>query len=164
MQKLKATLRKHLCSAKKTVFLGVGSDLRADDAAGLIVAENLSRLFKNNPYFKSVFGSTSPENLTGEIKQFCPTHVLIIDSADLGKKPGCAEVVDFDNIQGTNIGTHRMSLKVMADYLKACLGCKVVLLCIQPKIVSFGLKPSQEIKKTAKVLAKLIRDVFSAKE
>ncbi|MBI4708083.1 MAG: hydrogenase 3 maturation endopeptidase HyCI [Candidatus Omnitrophica bacterium] len=162
MQKLKATLKKHLRSAKKTVFLGVGSDLRADDAAGLIVTGNLSRLFKNNPCFKSIFGSTSPENLTGEIKQFCPTHVLIIDSADLGKKAGYAEVVDLDNIHGTNLGTHRMSLKVMADYLTACLGCKVILLCIQPKTVAFGLKPSQEIKKSAQLLAKLIKDVFSA--
>ena len=53
MPNLKTILKKKLKDAKKIAVLGIGSALRSDDAAGLLVAEELKKI--KNPKIKSFF-------------------------------------------------------------------------------------------------------------
>ena len=61
------------CSNPKICVLGIGSEFKADDAAGVIIAQQLQTKLEDK---KCVFGSsvlcidgsTAPENFTGDIK------------------------------------------------------------------------------------------------
>ncbi|MDD5634254.1 MAG: hydrogenase maturation protease, partial [Candidatus Omnitrophica bacterium] len=117
MQTLKATLRNELKNAGKVAILGIGSELRGDDAAGVLVARKCERCFEKVGHVKVFHGSTAPENFTGEIKKFKPTHIIMIDSADIKKSAGEVAVIDLNNIGGVSFSTHRLPTKIMAEYL-----------------------------------------------
>ena len=164
MQNLKTILRKKLKSAERIAILGVGSDLRGDDAAGELVVRQLQSRRKNirtKPEVKFFFGSTAPENLTGEIKRFKPTHIIIIDSADLGKKPGTIKLLDPRDIGGVSFSTHSLPTKVLVDYLVHSLDCKVLVFAIQPQSLVFGKSVSKEVSVSIGELAAAIQSAVS---
>ncbi|MCL2479599.1 MAG: hydrogenase 3 maturation endopeptidase HyCI [Treponema sp.] len=140
MSDIRGLLAGVLAGAGKVAVLGCGSLMRGDDAAGQLIAERLSGLDGNA---KAFCGSSAPENFTGEIKRFCPDELLIIDAAELGKKPGTAELILPENVTGATFSTHMLPLKVMLDYLHRETGCRVHLLGIQAASLEFadGLTP-----------------------
>lgn len=129
--------------------LGIGSDLRGDDAAGLIIADNLSRtcpdLLKNRLYV--IYGSTAPENFTGEIKKVKPTHLVIVDCADMGLEPGEVGIVDEDDIKGVSFSTHTLPISIIVNYLKQDIDFKALVIGIQPLDTDFGSEVSQKVLK-----------------
>jgi len=163
MQNLQKTLKAKLKSAKKIAVLGVGSDLRGDDFAGEFVAKELDLICKNkcrHPEVRFFFGSTAPENLTGEIKKFKPTHIVIIDSAELNKKPGSVKVLTLREIGGVSFSTHRLPTKIMVDYLRKSLACKFVIIGIQPKSLLFGKPFSREVRKALSGLLAALKEAI----
>ena len=83
MPNLEKFLKNRLKEASRVAILAIGSEFRGDDAAGLLVAENLKKLLKvSSRKFKVFIGATAPENLTGDIKRFNPSHILLVDSID----------------------------------------------------------------------------------
>ena len=82
---LKIALTNSLKGVNKLAILGVGSELRGDDIAGMVAAEIIQKA--NHKNITVFLGATAPENLTGEIKKFNPSHLLIIDAADTSSKP-----------------------------------------------------------------------------
>jgi len=81
-------LKAFFAGAERVAVMGIGSRLRGDDAAGLLTAALLRRaLARQQVGVKTlvVSGDTAPENVTGEIKKFRPTHLLILDAADTGR-------------------------------------------------------------------------------
>jgi hydrogenase 3 maturation protease len=140
--------------------LGVGSPLRGDDAAGVLAAQMLEKaLAESAPSAEvAVFhGYTAPENLTGEIKRFKPTHLLILDAADVGRKPGHIELIDPDVVtHNASASTHALPFSVFAAYLRASFPCDVVILGIQPAGHDFGEKMSPAVAKAAEELCTLI--------
>jgi hydrogenase maturation protease HycI len=125
------------------VVVGVGSRLRSDDAAGLEIAEKLGALSLPGVY--AVMGHTAPENVTGEIRTFAPSHVLFVDAADFGAAPGSVRIFESADIGGMTSSTHTLPLHVIADYLTQELGCRVVFLGLQPKSLAFGDAISNEV-------------------
>jgi hydrogenase maturation protease len=105
-------LKKSLVKAASAVLLGVGSDLRGDDRAGLLVAEKIKN---QKSKIKILVGGTAPENLTGEIKRLKPSHLIIVDSADFGAAPGTVEVIGYERIGGYSFSTHSAPLKMITD-------------------------------------------------
>jgi len=55
-------------------------------------------------------GGTVPENFTGLIKRENPTHIILLDAADMGKPPGYIKIIKKDEISQYNISTHAMPL------------------------------------------------------
>jgi hydrogenase 3 maturation protease len=163
VKNLKATLQNKLKDAKKIALLGIGSELRGDDAAGIIVAKLLDKPFRGinkKIKFKVFIGETAPENLTGEIKRFAPTHMIIVDSADLKKKTGQIALLDPENTTGVSFCTHQLPFKIMADYLYQAIKCEIMIIGIQPGRLDFGSVASKEIKKSAKSIADIIKEVL----
>lgn len=166
MQKLTKTLKIKLKGAKRIAILGVGSDLRADDAAGEIVARTLESICRNkcaHPQVGFFFGATAPENLTGEVKKFKPTHLIIIDSAELGRRPGAIRLLNPREVGGVSFSTHRIPTKIMVDYLRKSTGCKAIIIGIQPKSLVFGKSLSREVKKTIKELSAALKEALLGK-
>ena len=98
--------------------------------------------------------------MTGEVKKFKPTHVLIVDAADLGAKPGSAELIDFHKTGGVTFSTHQLPMNILSSYLSQELSCEVILLGIQPKSLEFGSKPSKEIKAAVNRISSIIRKLL----
>lgn len=154
-------LKKWLTNCHKLVVLGIGNPLRGDDALGL---EILRRLEGKVPSHVALIEcQTTPENFTGKIKRLKPTHVLMIDAASFGAKPGKVKLIPPEKIAGMALSTHAMPLFMLAEILQKSIGAKVALLGVQPKTVDFGegLTPELEkaVEKTAEVLAGLMTDV-----
>lgn len=156
MQKLAALLKSKLENAQRIAVIGVGSELRADDAAGILAAKYLQEENKGSSKLQVFFGGTAPENLSGEIKKFNPTHIIIIDSADTGQKPGTIMLINPEDAGGISFSTHMMPLAMLADYFKESLKCETVIIGIQPKTLKFGECVSKEVKKSSRQVSSAI--------
>ena len=152
-------LKKKLHNAQRVAVLGVGSELRGDDVAGLLAAQQIERTITKqttSPEVRVFIGETAPENLTGEIKKFQPTHLIIIDSAELNKEPGHIEIMEPETIGGTSFCTHSLPLKIVIGYLLESFKFQAIIIGIQPKTLTFGAQPTKEVVAAAKRIAKTI--------
>jgi hydrogenase 3 maturation protease len=131
-------------SRRPVAVLGVGSPLRSDDAAGLRLAALVSRAAL--PGVHAIDGGPAPENCTAEVRRLCPSHLVIVDAADMGEPPGTIRVIPPGLIGSTSFGTHGLPLGVVADYLRSEVGCRVVVIGVQPKSLSFGEELSPEVE------------------
>lgn len=156
-QDLHEILTRDLFGAVKVAVLGIGSDLRADDVAGMLIAQQLGSKIKRSAklkkHVKIFLGNTAPENLTGDIKSYKPSHLVLIDSCDMNKKAGGIGIIRPEDIGGITFSTHQLPLKIIVDYMQRSINCEIIILGIQPKVLKFGLKPSKEVLKTAKELS-----------
>jgi hydrogenase 3 maturation protease len=160
---LRNKLKSNLEGAARIAVLGVGSDLRADDFAGMLVAQELdnsSKTINRSVQFKVFFGHTAPENLSGEIRKFNPSHVVIIDAAEVGKKPGQVELFTPEDAGGISFSTHKLPIKVLAQYLTQSFGCKVAIIGIQPKSLDFDKPVSKEVSASVKAVSNTVKDVI----
>ncbi len=165
MPTLKTLLLEKIKKAKRIAVLGVGSDLRADDAAGMLSAKLIKKRLEKKSRaldLKVFFGETAPENVTGEIKKFKPTHVMIIDSADMGKKAGEVTLLEPKKISNVSFSTHQLPLKILADYLEISLKCRVIIIAIQFKTIKFGASLSKEVKSAAKLISTTLSEVLKS--
>ena len=156
---VKIELEKWLIGKEKIVIAGIGNPIRQDDYVGLKIVEGLQGKVPANVCLLEC--ETVPESYLLDIEQFKPTHVLLIDAAFLGLKPGSArlynaqKIVDFPAIT-----THVLPLKVFCEYVKQSTGAKIALLLVEPKSMEFGEGLSVEVEAAAKkilvVLASLL--------
>ena len=163
MSNLKTLLKNKFIGARKVVVLGVGSTLRGDDAAGMLVAEEIEKYRKKanqGRRLKVLFGETAPENFTGDIRRFDPTHLVIVDCAEFKKKPGSVVLLNPQSIQGISFSTHSLPLKIMTDYLLIDLECEIIIIGIQPKDVHFGVPRSAQILKAVKDVSKAVKETL----
>ncbi|MDP2921296.1 MAG: hydrogenase maturation peptidase HycI [Candidatus Omnitrophota bacterium] len=161
MKNLEIVLKDRLKSAERVAVLGIGSELRGDDIAGILVTEELGKSSKNAKRLKVINGGTAPENFTGEIKNFNPTHLVVIDSASMAKsKPGTIRLIDPGEVGNFSFCTHRLPINIMTDYLIKFIDCEIIIIGIQPKTIDFGAKCSPEIKKSVKRISNAITKVL----
>lgn len=132
--------------------MGVGSELRNDDAAGMIFASELDLLIKSDNLLV-IGGGSAPENFTGVIKEFRPDILFIVDAAFMGLETGEISLLDSKQIEGISFSTHMLPLPLMLDYLKTEAGCETVIIGIQPENTGQGLEVCEKVKTAAKELA-----------
>ncbi len=166
MPTIKKVLQNKLAGARRIAVLGIGSDLRGDDVAGMLAAEDVAKYTIKKPRskIKVFFGSTAPENLTGEIKKFIPTNLIIIDTVEMREKPGTILVLEPGEVGAdVSFSTHKMPAKILAQYFMNSLKCKIIIIGIQPSSIEFGKAPSKDVKSAAKEIASAIRDAIYGK-
>ena len=132
---------------------------------GIAAAQMLENALQATPARMEVsvfLGYTAPENLTGAIKSFKPTHVLILDAADVGRKPGHIQMIDPEALTHNPSGsTHSLPFSVFANYLRSFFSCDVVILGIQPVTNEFSEVLSPQVTAAAKKLSVLITEALS---
>lgn len=128
---------------RRVAVLGVGSVLRSDDAAGVRVAAALGR--RRLPGVDALDGGSAPENCTAELRRISPSHLIIVDCAQMGEAPGAVRLIDAADIGGVSFGTHALPLSVLADYVAREIGCRVTVIGIQPARIEFGEALSPEV-------------------
>ncbi len=160
MLPLKRELKIRLKGAKRVAILGIGSPLRGDDALGLVIIKELKKSLskqKKRMPLKLFSCGITPENYTGEIKKFKPSHILIVDAIDMGKVEGRINIIDArKKSANVSFSTHGLPIKMLMDYLTQSLGCRIVSIGIQPKSIEFGLSISSKVNKAIKKISNLI--------
>ncbi|MFA4843064.1 MAG: hydrogenase 3 maturation endopeptidase HyCI [Candidatus Omnitrophota bacterium] len=164
MQTLTEILRERIKKAKRVAVLGIGSQMRGDDAAGMLIAQQLDKEVKSSR-LKVFFGESVPENIAGSIKKFAPDYLIIIDSADMGKPPGEISMLDpAQCLPSASFSTHRMPVCLLTDFLTFDISCPITLIGIQPKTIEFGKPPAEEVVRSAKNLAEVIKGLIDSNE
>jgi hydrogenase 3 maturation protease len=143
-----------LQGCSKLAVLGIGNPLRGDDAVGLEILRLLKGKVPRN--VRLIESQTVPENFTGEVERFNPSHVLLIDAASFGAKPGVVKLVPPDGIEGVAISTHALPLSIFAEIVQKSVKARVLLLGVQPKTATFVEGLSPEVKKIAKDIAEAL--------
>jgi hydrogenase 3 maturation protease len=148
-----------LKDAAVVVVIGMGNELRADDAVGLHVV----RLLKPFTHEKlKVFeGHMTPEAYIGPACASHPTHVLIVDAAELGQKPGAWQVLSKNNVEQGLFTTHTIpAVEIAAEIQRKC-SAAVVFVGIQPKSRDISLGLSRECQKAAEEISEIIKKTMS---
>ncbi|RLF68359.1 MAG: hydrogenase 3 maturation endopeptidase HyCI [Thermoplasmata archaeon] len=139
----------------KIMVMGVGSTIRGDDGAGPEVASELESL--SLPWVLAVDASTSPESFVGWVEEHRPEHLIIVDVADMGLRPGEVRRIPKEKIGGEFLSTHSLPLTVLWEMLEEAAG-EVVLLGIQPYTTALGSEMSEPVKSAVRRVVELIAE------
>jgi hydrogenase 3 maturation protease len=135
----------------------MGSELHGDDGATLDLINLIEKRRAADSRIKNklavFWGSTAPENCTGEIKAFNPDVVLIVDAADMGLAAGSIYEIPRGELNVSSNFTHGVPIQALAGYLEAECGCVTIVIGIQPANASFGAELSPEMKNSISILA-----------
>ena len=138
----------------RTVFVGVGNELRSDDGIGLLIIEKL----RDRIDFPCINAGQVPENSFGPIVKEQPDTVIIIDAVQLFTKPGSYQILTEMDIQHTGFSTHTLSLAVFMQYLKEAADADVYLLGVQPRSTELGEGLTTELEDSLDELVSLITE------
>ena len=149
----------------RIVVLGVGNDLRGDDAVGIKVAEKIKEwVEKNQEKDILVIATHVPENHVADVIKFAPRKVIVVDTADFMGKPGEFVVLSEDKISEFSPTTHNISLKMLAKVIKKeCILSNPIFtfVLIQPKNVGFGEPMSSEVKSSIDTVTELVKNLIT---
>jgi hydrogenase 3 maturation protease len=128
-------------------IVGIGHELRGDDAAGIVAARELAmRLSPAGDWVRIIEAGPAPENVTGALRRFAPDLVVFIDAAEMGEAPGTVRAVPPTQAGGFAGSTHTTPIALLAAYLATTLGCEVALLGIQPAQDMIGASLSAAVR------------------
>jgi hydrogenase 3 maturation protease len=175
-QRLSEVLRE----SRRLAFVGVGQDLRGDDAAGILLVRRLQQTSPGKSGLRaapcekpdpppdadptsSVPGRSTarlyfeagllPEASAGPLRRFQPDWVIFLDAAEMGDPPGTVRWIEPQEIGDGSAATHTFPMGGFAGYLCAELGCRVAVLGIQPKHMEFDEPVSAEVRRAIGVIA-----------
>ncbi len=148
---------------KRVVIIGIGSELRGDDSAGLKLINELRGVGLDSENLLLIQAGNMPEKFTSKIKEFDPDNIILIDSVEAGMDPGSVSVVDPSDIVTDSVSTHKLPLSQLMDYLEKETGARVDLVGIQAKDLEVGSELSEEVKDSLKNLAKVLVKELSQK-
>jgi hydrogenase 3 maturation protease len=110
--------------------VGIGDELSPVDRLGMLAAQEIERL--HLPGIRVFFAGTMPESMTGPLRIFHPDHVLLLDSADMGARPGTIAIIKPGKIHASLISSHALPLSVVMKFIAKDSKTRVILLGIQP--------------------------------
>jgi hydrogenase 3 maturation protease len=127
----------------RLAIVGIGHELRGDDAAGLAVARAMQPYAHDHINLMVIEAGPVPENFTGPLRRFKPEVVVLVDAAQMETLPGSALYLDWRATGGFRGSSHTLPLSTLANYLENEIGCEVWILGIQPENNAFGAALSE---------------------
>ena len=134
----------------KKLLLGVGNDIRGDDAVGELVAREFEK-----EGWKSVDCGSIPENYITTIDKGKYDTIVIVDAASMGIEPGDIRIVPRNNLGVFTMSTHALPLSLVMDFLEEKTK-EVILIGIQPKEMKLKEGITEEIEKAKERLLGLL--------
>ncbi len=136
----------------KKLLLGVGNDIRGDDAVGELV----SREFEKEGW-KSVDCGSVPENYVPQVEEGEYDVLIIVDAADMEIEAGEIRRVPREKLGVFTMSTHALPLSVVMDFLDKKVG-EVILIGIQPKDMSLKEGITGEVKEAKERLLDILHE------
>ncbi|MBK5133653.1 hydrogenase 3 maturation endopeptidase HyCI [Candidatus Bathyarchaeota archaeon] len=152
---LQTDLERWLNKSKKIVIAGIGNPIRNDDFVGVKIVQELKNKVPNEVQLYEC--ETVPESFLEPIIELNPTHILLIDAALLGLKPGAIRLINPEQvINFSPITSHTLPLRIFCEFIKKTTESKIALLLIEPKNTGFGEKITPEVQAAAEEIIKLL--------
>jgi len=144
----------------RIAVVGVGQELRGDDAVGVYIARALMPLADVERNLIVIDAGSTPENIAGLLKHFHPDIVLIFDAVQMNKNPGSVSWLSRDEITSASITTHTLPLSIFADFVRVELDCEVEIIGIQPLRTLLGSKMTEEMYRSIDSIVRVLNKVF----
>ncbi len=135
----------------KKLLMGVGNDIRGDDAVGELVVREL----KDEDWDTVDCGSV-PENHIVMIEEGKYDLVVIVDAADMELEPGEIRKVPREYLGVFTMSTHAMPLSTVMDFLDKKVD-EVILIGIQPKDMRLKEGITAELEEAKEEMIELLR-------
>jgi len=140
--------------------LGIGMDWKSDDRLGCALARALARKLAATPGIRVASGGEAPENFTGTVRAFAPSHVVLLDAVDHGLEPGTVFLADERSIAVGDMTSHHLPLKLLMRFLGDSIPCRVILVGVQPLNLRPGNRLSSPVRKTLPGLAGFLAETL----
>ena len=134
------------------LFVGIGSELRGDEAAIKTLVEKIQNLQKEKIY--AIWTETRPENFLSEILETKTKHVIFIQANKFGGNPGDTKIIPIKEHDIKSL--HESPLTSLAHYLNHELNATSSILMIEPKNSIIG-NISDEINTTVDLVIESIQ-------
>jgi hydrogenase 3 maturation protease len=152
-------LEKWFAGAKRVVVAGIGNPIRTDDFVGIKIVQDLQGKVSKNVHL--IECETVPESFMQEIVDLKPSHVLLIDAAFIGLKPGETRLVFPEQVTDfPAVTTHFLPLRIFCEYIIKMAEAKIALLLVEPENTEFGEGLTPEVQKTAEKINKVMLELF----
>ena len=143
----------------RVVVAGIGNPIRMDDFVGVKIVRDLQGKVSSSTDL--IECETVPESYLQDIVELKPSHVLIVDAAVLGLKPGDIQLISPEQIADFSpITTHFLPLRIFCEYITETTAAKIGMLLVQPGNVEFGEGLTPEVsaasEKLTQILAKIL--------
>jgi hydrogenase 3 maturation protease len=153
-------LGKWFTGAGRVVVAGIGNPIRSDDFVGVKIVQDLQGKVSKNVCL--IECETVPESFMQEIVDLKPSHVLLIDAAFIGLKPGETRLVFPEQIADfPAITTHVLPLRVFCEYITKMTEAKIALLLVEPENTDFGEGLTPTVRLVAEKITKTLLKLFS---
>jgi len=140
--------------------LGLGYTDKADDGAGILVAEALKKPFPS-------YSHSEHDGVEGVVLDICespgPGTVFFVDAADLHSEPGTIKVVRSEDIYEREITTHRVPVVLLATMLERS-GKHVAVICIQPRTIEFRGPLSEPVRSAMASLTSALGTIMEQRD
>lgn len=175
LENVKSELKDLLKDCKKLCIMGVGNTMKGDDGFGVYVVEKLAEYYNKIGYDINPNNEVNiindnlvllncgvvPENFTDVLKKEKPSHILILDAALMGEKPGTLKIVDSEDIAEVGFLTHALPMTIIIKYITHYINTEILVIGIEPKNLDFGGSLSNEIKEKASQFTKVLINIIS---
>ncbi len=173
-----ADLLGRLRGTRKLAVIGIGADLREDDAVGNLLTRELVAEIESSHHpdpgtdhehsvdeYVKIDGllvlnaAVVPEQYITLVKGFAPDTVLIIDAAAMGKhaNPGDIAFIGASEIDASTFSTHTISLRYFIEILSTLgLQAQFLIVGIQPEKIGYGEELSPAVDETKVFLKSLL--------
>ena len=156
---IQKSLKEWFTGADRVVIAGIGNPIRKDDFVGVKIIQDLEG--KVSDKIQLIECETVPESFLEPMIEFNPTHVLLIDAAILGLKPGEIHLVNPEGVADVPaVTTHMLPLRIFCEYLTKMTGAKIALLLVEPENTDFGEGLTQKVQVAAEKITKIILELF----
>jgi hydrogenase maturation protease len=146
-------LRQHLAELLqgRVCLMGLGNVDCGDDGVGVRLAEELMEAGVPDV----VVARTTPEDYVGRVADQGFDRLIFLDAVQFGAPPGSVVLLNAREIcaRYPQISTHKISLGVLAKWVRASSRTKVWLLGVQPQSV----RPVQSLTPTVSATRDLLR-------
>ena len=154
-------------SAPRLAVVGIGNELRGDDAAGIAAERALQHLADKQlnaaGHAQLLFldAGLAPENFTGPLRRFAPDLVFLVDAVQMDEEPGTVRCLAWQDTVGFSASTHTLPPYFLANFLARDLGCEICLIGIQPADNSFRIGLSPEVTQAVEYFVHTLASILA---
>jgi hydrogenase 3 maturation protease len=153
-------LEEWFAGAGKVVVAGIGNPIRTDDFVGVKIVQDLTGKVPDR--VQLIECETVPESFLEPMIEFNPTHVLLIDAAVMGLKPGAISLIDPERVADVPaVTTHMLPLRIFCEYLTKMTGAKIALLLVEPENTEFGEGLTATVQAAAEKIETMLIDLLA---
>lgn len=130
-----------------------------DDNVGVRVVQDLQGKVSDRVHL--IECETVPENSMPQIIDFVPTHVLLVDAALLGLKPGSYKLVEPEQLaMPPAFSTHMLPLRIFCEHIRETTHARIALLLVEPEKSDFGEGLTPRVETSVKKIVQTLRELL----